>query len=61
MNNYDEKYNLNDLMEDIKEKDFEIKELISLYKERKIPFRILELRINDFFFESKQDLKLLLD
>ena len=37
LNNLEEKYDLSDLMEDIEEKDVEIKELINMYKERKIP------------------------
>ena len=57
MNNIEEKYNLADLMEEMKEKDMEIKELMNMYKERRIPFRILESRINDFLYEFKQDMK----
>jgi len=57
LNNIEEKYNLTDLMEEMKEKDIEIKELMNMYKERRIPFRILESRINDFLYEFKQDMK----
>ncbi|RKD34195.1 hypothetical protein [Thermohalobacter berrensis] len=48
---------LQNLNENVKEKEREIEELRLLYKEKKIPYRLLDERIEEIFDQIKEDIK----